>query len=141
MLLCLNSYLRSLPRVPTLLRDSLGTPETIFLYQMPLYLLFVPQEVLSCTGRVYAPRWYTRDQIPVPNASRVAVRTPRCALGTGRVYAPVGTSEASFLYQSLIRSRPYSKRPSAVPIVVLRTSGARLPFVRQSLLSCTKDAL
>ena len=121
-LLCLNSCLRSLPRVPTLLRDSLGTPETIFLYQMPLYLLFVPHEVFSCTGRVYAPRWYLIGLFPVPNVTFVAARTQKtiCRTDCG----------ASYFWC------PFAVRASD-PLVLYQDSFV-VPFVRHSPFSCTE---
>lgn len=66
LLFSLNSNLKSLPRVPTLLRNHVGTPETIFLYQMPFESRFVPQVVLSCTYCAYDSRWYTRGLSHVP---------------------------------------------------------------------------
>ncbi len=47
----------------------IGTPVAFFLYEMPIGSQFVPQGMLSCTDRVYAPRWYTSDLFPVPNVS------------------------------------------------------------------------
>lgn len=108
---------------------------------------FVPKKPSTCTNFTYRLTWYTRDHIPVPNASLLAVRTPRGVL----VYRPCLCSPL-ILNRPLsctkrhIRSCPYSKRPSAVPIVVHRTSGVRLPFVRQDPLVlyqsvCTPDPL
>lgn len=111
---CLNSYLRSLPRVPTLLRDHVGTPETIFLYQMPLESLFVPQRLFSCTYRAY-----DRGLSPVPNAALVAFRTSEAFLVYQlRLCSPLVPRRPFPCTKHRTCSSSYSRGPSAVPIVV-----------------------
>ena len=63
--------------------NAVGTPESLFLYQIHDSMQLVHQKAFSCTNSMIQCSWYTRKPFPVQN--------PR--------FKAVGTPESLFLYQ------------------------------------------
>ncbi len=69
--------------VPNPRFNAVGTPESLFLYQIHDPMQLVHQKAFPCTKPTIQCSWYTRRPFPVPN--------PR--------FNAVGTPESLFLYQ------------------------------------------
>lgn len=135
LLFSLNSNLKSLPRVPTLLRNHVGTPETIFLYQMPFESRFVPQVVLSCTYCAYDSRWYTRglSHVPMSLLSRsVPQKAIRCTdCGSSYFWCLFCRSCAGSplsCTEGVLRCRSFAGAPCPVPRAFLGSVRTSMDF-------------
>ena len=114
--------------------QGVGTPESLFLYQIHDSMQLVHQTAFSCTNSMIQCSWYTRRPFPVP--------TPR--------FNAVGTPESLFLYKihdsmQLVHQKAFSCTKSTIqcgwytrwPFPVQTHDSMQL--VHQKAFSCTNS--
>ena len=114
--------------------QGVGTPESLFLYQIHDSMQLVHQTAFSCTNSMIQCSWYTRRPFPVP--------TPR--------FKAIGTPESLFLYQThdsrrLVHQKAFSYTkptiqgvgtPDGLSLYQIHDS---MQLVHQKAFSCTNS--
>ena len=114
--------------------QGVGTPESLFLYQIHDSMQLVHQKAFSCTNSMIQCSWYTRKPFPVQN--------PR--------FNAVGTPESLSLYKPTIQGGWYTRKPFPVPNPRLKAVGTpdglslyklhdSMQLVHQKAFSCTNS--
>ena len=127
-------YTRNPFPVPTPRFNAVGTPESLFLYQIHDSRRLVHQKAFSCTKSMIQCSWYTRRPFPV--------QTPR--------FKAIGTPDGLPCTNSTIQGDWYTRRPFPVQTPRFKAVGTpdglflyqihdSMQLVHQTAFSCTNS--